>query len=553
MPAQPGTLDGVVAIGLCSHTGDRFSNIELALRLLETPNEILKLSHDQLEQNYGVAKPISRVVNTSFLYETESRSTTNPNPDQLPLASCACIIETNIPPVSLLKFLRDLEATVSQQPPEENGASKVELSLLFYGDQSLDLAAPDFSSLGLIGQKMIPHPELGDSELTLRTLHDMIADYVHPTLKRSIHELLFSLSEEDPQMRKVIPFPSYPLPPAGKWAYPSVPIVPKTLTYWTYRITGKKQPTKFQRKTHVMATINATPDSYSRHKTTATAVEYARMSIEAGASLIDIGGYSAQPGSAFVTTEEETRRISPFVTAVSNARVKDTPISIDTFRAEVAEAGIKLGVNCINDIYAFTGRESWPCQDEETCLKIDAEMVKMKKVARDHATPVIMVHSRADAGEDEDYTMYLDGQPGSVIHGVRMELGAKIDRAVKGEGGIRRWMVIVDPGIGFSKDVAGNLEILKNAAKVVEDEVMETGSMTRNPLRGYPQLIATSRKAFLQEILRGGDRGRETSPKERVFATATTIACAVQQGALVVRVHDVQEMSDVCAIADALW
>jgi len=128
-----------------------------------------------------------------------------------------------------------------------------------------------------------------------------------------------------------------------------------------------------------------------------------------------------------------------------------------------------------------------------------------------------------------------------------------VDEIVKGKGGLRRWSVIVDPGIGFSKTVEGNLELLREGAAVTVDIPIGKGpSRQRNPLAGYPQLIGTSRKSFLGVIL-SKERGKATQANERSWATAAAVTCAVQQGALVLRVHDTHEMSDVLAIADALW
>ena len=129
-----------------------------------------------------------------------------------------------------------------------------------------------------------------------------------------------------------------------------------------------------------------------------------------------------------------------------------------------------------------------------------------------------------------------------------MELGDKVDAAVRGRGGLRRWLVIVDPGIGFSKTVEGNLVLLKRASSLTSRE-------ENNVLAGFPQLIGTSKKSFLGKILSsrvGSSPGRSTTPGERGWATAAAVSCAVQQRVAVVRVHDVFEMGDVVRVADSL-
>ncbi len=161
------------------------------------------------------------------------------------------------------------------------------------------------------------------------------------------------------------------------------------------------------------------------------------------------------------------------------------------------------------------------------------------------------MHSRGDSGGNKDYSRF-----DSVLQGVTKELGEKVEAIVRGPGGVRRWLVMVDPGVGFSKTLEGNLQVLRDSASITADIRSEDGAW--NPLRGYPLLIGTSRKSFLGTILSQPNderihQGRQTTPKERGWATAATVACAVQQGAAVVRVHDVLELGDVVRVADAIW
>jgi dihydropteroate synthase len=238
-----------------------------------------------------------------------------------------------------------------------------------------------------------------------------------------------------------------------------------------------------------MATLNTTPDSFSdgsTHNTLSTGLEYVRDAVSAGASIIDIGGYSTRPGAEFVSVEEEIDRVVPYVKAIRTGEAqgvvsKDVLISVDTFRPEVAEAAVAAGANCINDVYAFTGKDSFDLgHGDKEAAKARAQasevMQKMKKIARRYATPVVLMHSRGDAGKHKDCSAYnYAGTEDAVIEGIRNELGAKVNRIVRGEGAVRRWSIIIDPGVGFSKTLEGNLQILRNADRVTADQVIGEG------------------------------------------------------------------------------
>ncbi|TFK75686.1 Dihydropteroate synthase [Pluteus cervinus] len=538
-----------IAIAVGSNLGDRFHNIESALRLLEGPHKLF----NDVQPDVTLS-----LVNTSFLYETAPMYVT----DQPSFINCACIIETDLPPLQLLTLLKTIETTVGRVPSIRNGPRAVDLDIIFYGSDIVDTRPGDQRDNldNLLGQVVIPHPRMTEREFVLRPLSDMIPDFIHPVLGISITSLLANLpvNLDDPPMIKVIPFPDYTPAPSGL-----VPdTVPPTLSHWTF---GNNSPAR--RKTQIMATLNATPDSFSDgsiNNTISTGLSYARASVAAGASIIDIGGYSTRPGAAFVSSSDEQNRVVPLISAIrriSPAGDDDTtaealrrvPISIDTFRWEVAEAAILAGANCINDVYAFTGTHSYPPTTETEIELVSQHMEAMKRVARKYATPVILMHSRGDAGSNKEYDQYSYAGGLSVVEGVKVELGAKVDAIVKGKGGVRRWLVIVDPGIGFSKTVAGNLQLLRCAGDITSSKDVGEKFTRPNPLQGYPSLIGASRKSFLGALLSEGDSGRQTEPKERDWATAAAVSCAIQQGATVVRVHNVVALSDVVRMADAIW
>jgi len=336
----------------------------------------------------------------------------------------------------------------------------------------------------------------------------MIPDYTHPVQHKSLRSLLNSLKipPNEPQMHKVIPFPRLPLSTGTTSPYKCIPPVPETLTYWTYPATSHPPPAfthtdahgklnvhhPKRKSTYLMSTLNATPDSFSdgsMYNTLPTALSYARESVSAGAAIIDIGGYSTRPGAAFVGVQEEIDRVVPIVQAIRLAastggsaaeseKLRHILISVDTFRWEVAEAAVRAGANCINDVYAFTGPEYFlEVEGEEAVGRAEEYMEGMKRVAREYATPCVLMHSRGEAGQNKGYkAMYgYAGLRGAVVEGVRVELGQKVDEVVRGRGGVRRWLVVTDPGVGFSKTVEGNLEVVRDAKGMVEDVLVGQG------------------------------------------------------------------------------
>ncbi|KAG2068638.1 Dihydropteroate synthase [Suillus decipiens] len=522
-----------VAIAIGSNLGDRFANIETALRLIEQPNLLLA----------SVAADTISVVDTSFMYETAPMYVT----DQPRFANCACLIETDIQPRILLTLLKRIETTVGRVPSIQNGPRAVDLDIILYDNEIIDTRAEGLRGTldGLTDELVVPHPRVAEREFVLRPLADMVPEFVHPVHKKSIRTLLDDVirqSTGDFPMLKVTPFADYPI--AETRQLPGIHQVPSMGRYWTTHCSNDVQRPM---KVKLMATLNATPDSFSDgsvNNTLSTALAYSTTSVRAGADIIDIGGYSTRPGAAFVSSEEECQRVVPVIQAIRSHEDQDVSsalISIDTFRWEVAEAAVLAGANCINDVYSFTGFD-YPLTETS-----EKHLLKMREVARKLAVPVILMHSRGDAGSNKDYSHYKGG----VLEGVRVELGEKVEAIIKGKGGVRRWFVIVDPGIGFSKTAEANCALLREASSITANTLM-------NPLAGYPQLIGSSRKSFLGAILERPDvdgtyKGRKTQPKERGWATAATVACAIQQGASVVRVHDVQEMRDVVAVASAIW
>lgn len=260
-----------------------------------------------------------------------------------------------------------------------------------------------------------------------------------------------------------------------------------------------------------MGVLNVTPDSFSdggKFLDIDRAVEHAREMARAGADIIDIGGESTRPGAAPVGAEEEGRRVIPVVEQLS-----DLLVSVDTTKAEVAEKALGAGARIVNDISA---------------LRFDPRMVE---VVRQAGAGVVLMHRQGTP-----QTMQQDPQYEDVVTEVRTFLAERIEFAVA--HGLKKSQIAVDPGIGFGKTVAHNLQLLARLEEL-------------GPL-GCPVVVGTSRKSFLANVLapRGAGPGREAD--YRLWGTAATVAWAVEHGARVVRVHDVAAMTNVVRMVEAV-
>jgi dihydropteroate synthase len=274
------------------------------------------------------------------------------------------------------------------------------------------------------------------------------------------------------------------------------------------KITWSNFSLDFSEKTYVMGVLNVTPDSFSDGGlffNEKKAIEHALRLVEDGADIIDIGGESTRPGSEPVSVEEEIRRTMPVIKAIS--REIKVPISIDTYKSEVARQALDAGASIVNDISG---------------LRFDPEM---PKVVAEYKVPVIIMHIKGRPKDMQQNPVYE-----ALIPEIMDYLRISIRLAAK--FGIPEDKIIIDPGIGFGKTFEHNLEIIKNLKEFI--------------LLGKPIAIGVSRKAFIGKIL--GD----VPPSERLEGTAAAVAISIFNGANIVRVHDVKEMARVAKVADAI-
>jgi dihydropteroate synthase len=257
---------------------------------------------------------------------------------------------------------------------------------------------------------------------------------------------------------------------------------------------------------HVMGILNVTPDSFSdggKHNGKAQAIAHAKQMIADGATVIDVGGESTRPGASVVEVEEEIRRVVPVVEALAEL---DVVISIDTSQPEVIQAAVAAGAHIWNDVRALT---------RPNALETAAEL----------NIPVIIMHMRG-----EPTTMNGLDQYDNVTLDVMAELSQRVADALK--AGVKAENIMIDPGFGFAKNAKQNLKLLKEFHQL-------------NQL-GYPILSALSRKRFIGEALGGADAG------QRAVGSVAGHLLSIQQGACMVRAHDVKAMSDAIKVWQAM-
>lgn len=261
------------------------------------------------------------------------------------------------------------------------------------------------------------------------------------------------------------------------------------------------------KRTHIMGILNVTPDSFSdggEFVEPSVAVERALTMIKDGADIIDIGGESTRPGAEPVSATEELDRVLPVIEAL--AKETTIPISIDTYKSNVAEQAINAGAKIINDISGF---------------HFDKKIVP---IAAKYNTGCVLMHIKGEPRNMQKNPHYDD-----VLGEISDYLIKSI--AIAQKAGLNKNNIVIDPGIGFGKRFVDNLEIIRELKKL-------------NVLN-CPVLVGPSRKSFIGQIL-------ELPPDQRLAGTAAVVAISIINGANIVRVHDIKEISRVTKIVDAI-
>lgn len=275
-----------------------------------------------------------------------------------------------------------------------------------------------------------------------------------------------------------------------------------------YKIRCKDKLLELGTRTHIMGILNITPDSFSDgglYADAERALAHAREMASQGADIIDIGGESTRPGAEAVPEDEEIRRVVPVIERLS--KEISVPISIDTYKSNVANRALKAGASIVNDISG---------------LRFSPDMAK---VIADHGAAVVIMHIKGTPRDMQANPVYED-----VVAEVMDYLEEGIGLAVK--AGVGRDRILVDPGIGFGKTVEHNLILINRLSEF--------------RALGMPIVLGSSRKRFIGTVLGVQD------PAKRLEGTAATVAIGIERGARVIRVHDVAHMAKVAMMTDAV-
>ena len=368
---------------------------------------------------------------------------------------------------------------MGRKPGERWGPRVIDIDLIAYDDIVFDDA-----------QLSVPHPQLSERLFVLAPLVDIAPSMVDARSGRSVSELMANHDL------------------SSVWRLDG-----------TERVLRRPTTLAWGAKTYIMGILNVTPDSFSgdglldRRDWLEAAVTRAIQIVSDGADILDVGGESTRPGSMPVSVQEERARVLEVIEAVRGA--VDVPISIDSYRASVAEAALRMGADWINDVWG---------------LRMDPGMADLAAIC---GCPIVIMHNRSRPKNVEQEERlggrYVGIEYQDLILDIKRELTESIELALR--NGVAEDRIIVDPGLGFGKTVSQSARILNELNSFRE--------------LGFPILVGPSRKSFIGYTL-------GLPPDERMEGTAAAVSIAIDRGADIVRVHDVKAMARVSRMTDSI-
>ncbi|KAH7673356.1 2-amino-4-hydroxy-6-hydroxymethyldihydropteridine diphosphokinase / dihydropteroate synthase protein [Dioscorea alata] len=430
-----------------------------------------------------------QITRHGCLYETEPAYVT----DQPLFLNSAIRATTKLGPHELLKLLKQIEKDLGRTKGIRYGPRPIDLDILFYG-------ASEINSEDLT----VPHERMWERPFVVAPLIDLLGSSIDTDTVASWHSLtkynggLFELWEKlggessigKNGMRRVLP-------------------IGNSLLDWS-------------KKTHVMGVLNVTPDSFSdggKFHEVEAAVSQVKLLISDGADIIDIGAQSTRPFASKLSPNEELQRLIPVLDAI--VQIPETEgklLSVDTFYAEVASEAVKRGAHIVNDVSGG---------------KLDPEILR---VVAKLGVPYVVMHMRGNPSTmQSDKNLHYD----DVCKEVASELYDQVREAEL--SGIPLWRIIIDPGIGFSKKLEQNLEILMGLSSIRRELGRNSFAASHAPI-----LLGPSRKRFLGEICGRSD------PVERDPATIAAVTAGILSGANIIRVHNAKGSLDAAKVCDAI-
>ena len=500
-----------VYIAFGSNQEDRLSNIKSALEHLSSK---------------GV-----KIVNTSTLYESKPMY----HLDQPSFVNGVVKVFTTLSPQNLLATLKDIEYKELQRVNHvAYGPRTIDLDILLY--DNLILNEPDLN---------IPHIRLIERSFVLVPLCELInPSEIHPVTTEAYHDHLKQLFESAKKMNGDNVIDSTIQESIDLTSI--IPLPRATQKYLKFDMLWNTH------RTFVMGILNTTPDSFSdggKNTSVEKALETGLNMVREGVDIIDVGGCSTRPGSVQPSEEEELSRVLPIVEAIRNspdAALKDVVISIDTYRAKVAEESIKLGADIINDISGGTFDD------------------KMYDVIAETGVPYIINHTRGtiqtmtkmtdyDSVESSEQVEFLDlgkfehlkltKSDLNVAKSVARELSTLVASCTA--KGIKRWQLIIDPGLGFAKNGKQNLSIIRSIPLIKNYSCQY--KQEHVSLQRLPILLGASRKRFI------GDITREPLAHKRVVGSCAALMACIGSECDIIRVHDCKESKQTCLMGDAIY
>lgn len=495
-----------VYVAFGSNEGEQLKNINEALDLLHQHPQI------KLESTLAlyVSKPMYHLDQPDFYNGVVKLSVTDMNPHEV------------------LDFLKEIEYEQLKRTKEfENGPRSIDLDLILF-DKAL-VNTPRLT---------VPHKAMLDRTFVLQPLCELLPpDFIHPVTAESIHTHLARLLHQTADV-------------SVQESCKLIQLVP----------TAHGRLLEFNRDglspTMLMGVFNVTPDLFSdggeRFNLDKTEIlKTAHYMKDQGATIIDVGGVSTRPGSTAPSVEDELSRVVEVIEAIRLDRTLDKIfISVDTYRVQVAEKAIAAGADIINDIsmglfdkdmFAFVARSGCGYVMNHT-RGTPATMSKMT-VYDANPTPETVVEYFID--EKNGLLNPLPDSTQNLLGGVCREISTQVLAAL--QKGVRKWQLIVDPGIGFAKNGKQNLALIRHCSRVKRYAQWNTDMNSYVSFHGMALLMGTSRKKFLGEIT------NTPQPADRAVPTAASIVACIEQGTDVVRVHDLIEARQAAQTADAIY